>query len=213
MADCQSRFIELFGDFPKQRLGDYCSTHARIGWQKLTRAEFLETGDYYLVTGWDFDVKNRVVDFSKCYYVSKERYEQDKKLMLKVGDVLLTKDGTLGKVAIINEMDKPATLNGHIFVIRPLDERLSPHFLVGCFASNDFKYQMEQNKTGSTIVGVTQKALLEFQIPIAPIDLQMEFKRFMQQTDKSKFFACQTLSFLLKLANNLQSWREKQYDY
>ena len=176
----------MFKDYPRERFGDFCSTHARIGWQRLTSAEFLDEGDYYLVTGWDI-MPDYTVAFNQCKYVTKERYEQDPKLILSKGDVLLTKDGTLGKVAIIGDLDKPATLNGHIFVIRPKDDRILSEFLIGLFTSEDFKRQMETNKTGSTIVGITQKAILEFMIPVAPVEKQKEFIRFMQQSDKSKF--------------------------
>ena len=181
----KSQFIEMFGSYPKERFGDFCTTHARIGWQKLTRAEFLDEGDYYLVTGWDI-MPDHTVAFEQCKYVTKERYEQDPKLILSKGDVLLTKDGTLGKVAIIDEMDKPATLNGHIFVIRPKDDRVIPEFLLGLFISDDFINQLDSNKTGSTIKGITQKALLEFKIPVAPVEIQKAFVAFMNQSDKSK---------------------------
>ena len=60
---------------------------------------------------------------------------------------------------------------------------------------------------------VNKEQLSGFVLPVPNIELQQQFAAFVEQTDKSKYFACQTLSFLLKLANNLQSWREKQYDY
>ena len=157
----QSQFIEMHSQYPRVKFKELFTTHARIGWQKLTQKEFLDEGDYYLVTGWDI-MPDKTVAFSQCKYVTKERYEQDPKLILSKGDVLLTKDGTLGKVAIIGDMDKPATLNGHIFVIRPKDERMLPEFLLGILTSADFVDQMYRNKTGSTIVGITQKAILEF---------------------------------------------------
>lgn len=182
----KSRFIELFKDCPKDRLGDHCTTHARIGWQKLTRKEFLDSGDFYLITGWDI-MSDHSIAFKQCYYVSKERYEQDPKLILHEGDVLLTKDGTIGKVGIITTLDKPATLNGHIFVIRSKTGNLLPRFLAALFETNDFKKQIESNRTGSTITGITQKALLEFTIPIASIENQKEFIEYVQQVDKSKF--------------------------
>ena len=181
----KAKFEEMFKEYPRERFGNLCSTHARIGWQRLTKEEFLDEGDYYLVTGWDI-MPDHTVSFEKCKYVTKDRYEQDQKLILKKNDVLLTKDGTLGKVAIIKEMDKPATLNGHIFVIRPKDDRIIPDLLIGIFTSNDFISQMENNKTGSTIVGITQKAILEFQIPFAPVEVQQRFVDFMYQIDKSK---------------------------
>ena len=185
----------MHSQYPRVKFKELFTTHARIGWQKLTQKEFLDEGDYYLVTGWDI-MPDKTVDFSQCKYVTKERYEQDPKLILSKGDVLLTKDGTLGKVAIIGDMDKPATLNGHIFVIRPKDERMLPEFLLGILTSADFVDQMYRNKTGSTIVGITQKAILEFDVPLAPVEAQKEYILFARQSDKSKFELEQALSEL-----------------
>lgn len=182
----KSRFVELFKNCERGTLGGLCSTHARIGWQQLKRAEFLDEGDFYLITGWDFTSDNRI-DFKKCKYVTKDRYDMDPKLQLKEGDVLLTKDGTLGKVAYIDNLDKPATLNGHIFVIRPTSEKICSEFLALSLLSEEFKHQMEKNKTGSTIVGVTQKALRDFQLHVPPIAEQKSFIQFAKQLDKLKF--------------------------
>jgi type I restriction enzyme S subunit len=194
----KSQFIEMFKEYPRERFGDFFTTHARIGWQKLTQAEYLDDGDYYLVTGWDI-MPDHTVAFEQCKYVTKERYDQDPKLILRKGDVLLTKDGTLGKVAIIDEIDKPATLNGHIFVIRPKDERIISEFLIGLLVSDDFVNQLDLNKTGSTIKGITQKALLEFKIPVAPVEVQEKYVKFMHQSDKSKFALQDSLNDLNSL--------------
>jgi len=78
------------------------------------------------MTGTDF-TKNLKIDFDSCVYVDKERYEQDEFIKLKVGDVLITKDGTLGKVAYIDKLDTPATLNGGVFVVRDLENRVIPN--------------------------------------------------------------------------------------
>ena len=76
----------------------------------------MTTGDYYLITGTDID-PNHTVDLSRSYYVSKERYEMDTNIQVKNRDIIITKDGTIGKVAMISGLDKPATLNSHLFVL------------------------------------------------------------------------------------------------
>ena len=57
----------------------------------MTTAEYLEAGEYYLVTGTDF--VNGRIDWGRCYFVDKERYDQDRNIQLALGDVLITKDG------------------------------------------------------------------------------------------------------------------------
>lgn len=41
-------------DWNTQTLGESSNLSARIGWQGLTTDEYLENGEYYLVTGTDF---------------------------------------------------------------------------------------------------------------------------------------------------------------
>lgn len=100
-----------------KRFDEVCTLNARIGWQRLTRAEYRASGDYMLITGTDFTPLHEI-NYESCVYVSEERYLQDKKIQVKNGDILITKDGTLGKVAQVNGLQMPATLNGGVFVVR-----------------------------------------------------------------------------------------------
>ena len=181
----KSRFIELFGECKNSvRLGDCCEVHARIGWQALTRDEHMKTGDYMLITGTDF--KNGEINYSTCVYVAKERYEMDKHIILRDNDVLITKDGTIGKVAIVHNLPKPATLNAGVFVVRP-DERFNKEYIANVFKGPLFSDYVEASKTGATIKHLNQKHLVEFMIPVPSLDEQEAFAQFTQQTDKSKF--------------------------
>ena len=146
----KSQFVEMFGSVKKfEMLGDICSIKARIGWQGLTRKEYLEEGNYRLVTGIDF--LGNTIDFDNCYYVSKERYQQDENIQLKVNDVLVTKDGTIGKVAFIDKLEMPATLNSGVFVIRDKSNRLNPIYLEYALLSDDFSKFIKKIKIETEI--------------------------------------------------------------
>lgn len=180
----KARFVEMFGECENVvRLGDCCEVHARIGWQALTRDEHMKTGDYMLVTGTDF--KDGEINYSTCVYVAKERYEMDKHIILKNNDVLITKDGTIGKVAIVHNLQKPATLNAGIFVVRP-DERFNKEYIANVFKGHLFSDFVEASKTGATIKHLNQKHLVEFMIPVPSLEEQETFAQFIKQIDKSK---------------------------
>ena len=174
---------------------------ARIGWQGLTKKEYRTSGEYKLVTGTDF-IKNLRIDFDSCVYVDKDRYEQDDYIKLKVGDVLITKDGTLGKVAYIDALEMPATLNGGVFVVRDLEKRVIPKFLMYYLTSNHFKNWMKQNHTTGSIQHLTQKLLSSFTIPVLT---KLEQSRIVSILDTFEA-SIQNLEAQLKE-------REKQYDY
>ena len=107
------RFKGFTDDWEQRKLSELTTMHARIGWQNLRTSEFLDSGDYMLITGTDF--QDGVIDYSTCHYVEKERYDQDKNIQIKNGSILITKDGTLGKVAYVQGLMMPATLNAGVF--------------------------------------------------------------------------------------------------
>ena len=181
----KSLFVEMFKNVKETiRLGDCCSVHARIGWQALTKSEHMQKGEYILITGTDF--KDNEIDYSTCVYVSKERYEMDKNITLKNDDILITKDGTIGKVAIIHNLIKPATLNSGIFVVRP-KRIFNKDYITYIFKGPLFAEFINKSKTGATIKHLNQKHLVEFDIPIPSIDLQNKFAEFVNQIYKQKF--------------------------
>ena len=183
----RARFVEMFGDLKNTiRLGDCCKVHARIGWQALTRDEHMKTGEYMLVTGTDFiDGK---INYNTCVYVTRERYEMDPHIILRDNDILITKDGSIGKVAIIHNLSKPATLNSGVFVVRPKDI-FNKEYISGVFRGPLFEKFIELSKTGATIKHLNQKHLVEFRIPLPTLEKQEVFARFSNQVNKSKLLA------------------------
>ena len=161
-----------------KRFDEVCTLNARIGWQRLTKAEYKSTGDYLLITGTDFTDLHEI-NYQSCVYVSEERYGQDPKIQLKNGDILITKDGTLGKVAQVNGLEMPATLNGGVFVVRCKDGSLKNRFILHYLLSNHFQSVVEQQKTGSTISHLTQALFSRLMIPIPPLEIQCEIVRIL----------------------------------
>lgn len=131
---------------------------ARIGWQGLTTGEYLQSGSYKLVGGTDF--KNARIDWNSASFVSKWRFDQDRNIQLQVDDVLITKDGTIGKVAIVDHLPFPATLNSGVFVVRPIRGAYESRFLYWLLRSSVFEKFISSLSAGSTINHLYQKDLI-----------------------------------------------------
>lgn len=136
----------------------------------------------------NFDtLKSFEINYSTCVFVSKERYEMDNNIILKNNDVLITKDGTIGKVAIVHNLPGPATLNSGVLVVRP-DNRFNKEYISYVFKGDPFSRFVEEVKTGVTVKHLNQAALLKFKIPVPLIKQQNEFASFLNQIDKLKFY-------------------------
>ena len=139
---------------------------ARIGWQGLKKSEYLDSGYALLVTGTDFD-DGRVL-WDRCHYVTRFRYEQDRNIQLQNNDILITKDGSLGKAALVQGLTNPATLNSGIFVIRPLQDAYDPVFVYQILSSFVFKNFLDRLSAGSTIIHLYQKDVGKFEFLLPP---------------------------------------------
>ncbi len=153
-------------DWEVKELGKSALIKARIGWQGLTTQEYLDTGEYYLVTGTDF--KDGKINWSGCHFVTKARYDQDKFIQIKKQDVLVSKDGTIGKVAYLDEIPGRGTLNSGVFVIRSKDSKITQPFLAIVFLSKYFDNFIDKILAGSTIVHLYQKDIVNFTFPLPP---------------------------------------------
>jgi type I restriction enzyme, S subunit len=177
-----SRLPGFSGEWVLKRLGDTASLKARIGWQGLTTAEYLETGDYRLVTGTDF--RDGRIDWRRTAYVAEWRYGQDRNIQLRLNDVLVTKDGTIGKIALVSDLDKPATLNSGVFVIRPIDDAFHPPFFYHLLRSRLFVDFLTQLSAGSTINHLYQKDFVFFRYVTPPtIEEQVEIAHVLSDMD------------------------------
>ena len=156
---------EITNAWEQRKLSSIATLHARIGWQNLRKSEYLSSGNYYLITGTDF-VEGEV-DLENCYYVEKMRYEQDKNIQVSNGSILITKDGTLGKVAIIRDLDKPATLNAGIFNVALIDKRTDNIYLYHYVKAPFLMNYANKRATGGTIKHLNQNILVDFPI-VAP---------------------------------------------
>lgn len=162
-------------------LQDNITLKARIGWQGLTTAEYRENGDYYLITGTDF--KNGYIDWKNCVFVDKIRYDQDRNIQVKEKDILVTKDGTIGKVAYIDSISKPTTLNSGVFVLRILNEKLDSRFIYYILMSFYFDNFLKQITAGSTITHLYQKDFVHFNFIVPPLPEQKAIAEVLSDTD------------------------------
>lgn len=163
-------------DWTLLKMKHYSYMKGRIGWQGLTADEFIDEGPY-LVTGTDFE-RGRVC-WDRSYHISEKRYNEAVPIQLKVGDLLVTKDGTIGKLAYIDELPGKASLNSHLLVIRPVGEKYINRFLYWVLGSSVFQGYYELVSYGSTMDSLSQEKIGEFEFYAPAIDEQRAIAAFL----------------------------------
>ena len=155
--------IEWIGQIPEGwsviPMKHYFYMKGRIGWQGLKADEFTEDGPY-LVTGTDF--VNGKVCWERCYHISEERYNEDPEIHVEKGDLLITKDGTVGKLALIDEKPEKVSLNSHLLILRPTKNNVDNHFVYWALQSINFKDYTGLASSGSTMASLSQEKIGEY---------------------------------------------------
>lgn len=138
----------------------YISTlKGRIGWQGLTSEEYTNEGAY-LITGTDFEKGS--INWDTCVHVPMRRWEEARDIQIENGDLLITKDGTIGKVAIVKNMPGKTSLNSGVLRIMPI-EGYSRRFLYWVIQSEEFwNWFNYKNAGNSTIIHLYQGDFAEF---------------------------------------------------
>lgn len=150
----------------------------RIGWQGLKQSEFTIAGPY-LITGMNF--KDGKIRWEEVYHITQERYEEAPEIQLQNNDVLMTKDGTIGKLLFVENLPGPASLNSHLLLLRPLMNKYYPKYLYYQLHSQPFLNHVEVTKTGTTFFGITQESTGEYRIILPPLSEQKTIAAYLDK--------------------------------
>lgn len=150
---------EIPSDWNTKRIKYMVNLKGRIGWQGLTSDEYQDEGAY-LITGVDF--ADGGIDWENCVHIPMKRWEEAKDIQIQNGDLLITKDGTIGKVAIVSDMPGETSLNSGVLRIIPI-EGYSRRFLYWVIKSDEFwNWFNFRNAGNSTIIHLYQGDFAEF---------------------------------------------------
>ncbi len=174
--------VEWIGDIPEhwkiKKIGHTTYVKGRVGWQGLTSDEFIDEGPY-CITGTDFFEGK--INWKTSYHVDIARYQEDPYIHLQENDLLITKDGTIGKIAIVRQLSGKATLNSGIFLTRPLKGIYTTDFMYWVLNSNAFFVFIDLTKTGTTISHLYQNVFVRFTYPLPPLPEQQAIAAFLDR--------------------------------
>ena len=155
--------IDWIGEIPRswniKRIKYLAQLKGRIGWQGLTSDEYTDVGPF-LITGVDFS--DGGINWESCVHITEGRWAEAPEIHIKNGDLLITKDGTVGKVAIVENLQGKASLNSGVLLIKT-SGKYNKKFLYWTLLSEEFwTWFRLKNAGNSTIVHLYQNDFAEF---------------------------------------------------
>ena len=180
----KSQFIELFGDkeYPQHRLSEVCDkitdgTHKTPNYQ--------DNGITFISAKNIVDGK---LDFSDIKYITQSEYDEiQKRCRLECGDLLMSKSGSLGSLAIV-ETSEPLGLFESLAIIKYDRKKLDGVFLMEQLRSAKAQEQLMSGVKGVAVKHLHLNVISAMTIIVPPLDEQLVFSKIIQQTDKSKYY-------------------------
>ena len=144
--------------------------------------EYQEEGVAYLRVG---DLKNLSIDASSVVKIDPASAAQGlEKIGLQVGDVLVSRSGSLAVTAVVEPEWKDALISSHLIRLRIQDTRIDPYYLALFLSSVPGKMQIQQRSNGGVQPEISQPALKSIVVPIPPKSTQQEIRRLILSARK-----------------------------
>ncbi|UTD13915.1 restriction endonuclease subunit S [Treponema denticola] len=124
------------------------------------------SGDFLYITA--KNIKNLDICLDDATYISKEIHESIySRCSPELNDILLTKDGTIGEVAV-NKLNYPFSMLSSVALIKPSNEIFS-WFLAYILISDLLQNKMKKDAKGSALKRIILAQINDFLIPLPPL--------------------------------------------
>lgn len=179
----QSVFLEMFGDpvtNPKgwevKKLGDLTT---KVGSGSTPRGGSKVYQDHGNIFIRSQNVLMNKLDLEDVAYISDEIHEGMKNTWVQENDVLLNITGaSIGRVCVYNKSEA-ANVNQHVCILRPIQDEIKPYYLSHLISSKNYQDKILGQQTGGTRQAFNMTQIKNFDIPLPPLDLQIQFNEML----------------------------------
>jgi len=129
------------------------------------------------------DLEDGKIDFQDCKFIQEKDYLELKSNSCQPasGDILFSKDGTVGKVALV-DFDKQFVVLSSLAIISPQRDLLLPRYLMYCMLAPSFLEEATGRKTGAAIRRIVLRDLKKIEISFPSLPEQ---KRIVEILDEA----------------------------
>lgn len=108
------------------------------------------------------------------------------KHLLKDGDVLFAAKGTKNFAAVFENHNEPSVASTSFFVIRPIDNKLSPQYLAWFLNNHTTQTLLKGQAIGTSIPSISKQVLENLEMPVPDIKTQKAIVEISKLRNKEK---------------------------
>ena len=184
----KARFVELFGDesnpynFPIVTIEDVASVQVGV---VIKPAQYYTDAGHGIKTFRSLNIGPMHIKDTDWVYFSEEGNRKNQKSVLNENDLVIVRSGAPGTACVITK--EYAGCNAvDIIIARPDLGKVNPYYLCQYTNLPHGKKQIEEGTGGAAQQHFNVGKYNKIRLTLPPLDQQLKFEKFVEQTDKSK---------------------------
>ncbi len=151
----------------------------RIGFRGYTEQDLVDENEGAITLS-PSNIQNMKMDYSKCSFLTWQKYYESPEIKIKNGDVLFVKTGsTYGKIGYVENLPMEATINPQLVVFKNI--KMNSKLLFYMLQMSLVKDQCELAVVGGTIPTMSQVKIGNIYIPLLCENEQQKIAEFLDR--------------------------------
>lgn len=159
--------MELINNIPSDweitKLKYFSKIFGRIGFRGYTASDLVDEGEGAITLG-PPNIVNQKLNLDNKRYLSWEKYDESPEIKVYNGDLLLVKTASVGKVALVENLNEPTTINPQLVVFKNIN--INSKFFYYTMVSDVIQFQIAENLNGGVISTLSQENIQNYVIPL-----------------------------------------------
>lgn len=156
--------------------------NGRIGFKGYSTADIVDenTPGRALSLGGTNIMKSGKISYEKRTFISEKKYLESPEIMLRGGEILMTKVGAgCGENSIYNYYEERVTINPNVMILH-VSEKNNPEYINYCLLNDRIRNEIKiESLSGGAQPAVNQELLKNLKIYLPPIEKQNEIVVFL----------------------------------
>jgi len=163
-------------DWNIQKIKNISNIFGRIGFRGYTVKDLVDEGEGAVTLG-PPNIENQHLILDKKNYLSWFKYNESPEIKIYNGDIVLVKTASVGKVALIENLNEATTINPQLVVFKKI--KIFNKYFYYVLISSIIQNQIKGNLNGGVISTLSQENISNYYLPIPPKNEQEQIAKYL----------------------------------
>jgi type I restriction enzyme S subunit len=178
------------------RLKNLADVYGRIGFRGYTVADIVDEGKGAISLSPSNIIDQNII-YSDSTFISLDKYYESPEIIVEEGDTILVKTASVGKAALIRNLETKATINPQLVVFKNYKtDRLYFYYLI---ISHLIQKQIERDTSGGVVGTITQQKIKNYLGTFPPLNEQKIIANYLDNKSHQITYFIQTKQRFIEL--------------